>query len=81
MPELFAGGLQAALVGGDIAGGLQVSWPGASGLWLGLVSFDLLVDALGREREYLLGVVPRSVWLHGPSHTWHGFAILENGSL
>jgi hypothetical protein len=34
--EVVAGGLQTALVGGDIAGGLQMSWSSASGLWLGL---------------------------------------------
>lgn len=41
------------------------------------VSPTLLVDALRRERSYPLGVVLCSVWLYGPSHTWHEFAILE----
>ena len=44
-------------------------------------SFELLANALGSERGYLLGVVPRSVWSYDPSHTWHEFAIPEYGSL
>ena len=47
----------------DIAGGLQMLWSSASGLWLGLRRSSLLVDALGSERGDLLGVVLRSVWL------------------
>jgi hypothetical protein len=43
--------------------------------------FELPVDALRGERDYLLGVVPRSVWSYDPSHTWHEFAILECDSL
>jgi hypothetical protein len=43
-------------------------------------SFELLANALRSERGYLLGVVPRSVWLYDPSYTWHEFAILEYGS-
>lgn len=31
--EAVAGGLQTALVGGNIAGGLQVLWSSAGGLW------------------------------------------------
>jgi hypothetical protein len=79
--EAAAGGLQAALVGDDMAGGLQVLWSSASGLWLGLARSNFLANALGSERGYLLGVVPRSVWSYDPSHTWHEFAILEYSSL
>lgn len=38
--EDVAGGLQTALAGDGIAGGLQVLWSSASGLWLGLVCLN-----------------------------------------
>lgn len=76
--RLFAGGLQTTSVGDDICWwtpGVVVDcrWNLARSR-----PADLPVDAPRRERGNLVGVVLRSVWPYGPSHTWHGFAILES---
>lgn len=77
--EVVAGGLQAALVGDDIFWWtpdvvVECQWSLARSR-----PSDLLVDAPRSERGNLVGVVLRSVWSSGPSHTWHGFVILEFG--
>jgi len=56
--EAAAGGLQAALVGDSIAGGLKVLCPGASGLWLGLADPLFWWVLLEVSAEIFLGRYP-----------------------
>jgi hypothetical protein len=53
--EDVAGGLQAALVGDDMAGGLQVLWSSASGLWLGLARSNFWRMLLGVSADIFSG--------------------------